>query len=267
MSFARSRISLGNPAEPRDLDPVALVRAARNDLAQENDLLVPFAHRDVEIAHAARVPRQLGQLVIMGREKRARLDLVVQKFRHAPGDRKAVEGRSAAADLIQNDQAALGRVVHDVRRLVHLDHEGRLAAREIVVRADAGENAIDQTDLRARRRNEAADLRHQNNQRHLPDVGRFPGHVRPGDDGQSHLLAIELGVVRHKFLFGQILIEHRMTPVLDDRAAANRPVPAGNNERAAPFRRAQQIDIESRDARPRFAGSAPVSRSVSSRSF
>ena len=113
-------------------------------------------------------------------------------------------------------KTALGRVVDDVRRFVHLHHEGRLAAREIVVRADPGENAIDQADLRARRRDEAADLRHQDDQRHLPDVGRFPGHVWSGDDGQAELFAIELGVVRHKFFFGQILIEHRMAPVLDD---------------------------------------------------
>ena len=82
-------------------------------------------------------------------------------------------------------KAALGGVVDDVRCFVHLDHEGGLAAREIVVRADAGENAIDQADLRALRRDKAADLRHQHDQRDLADIGRFTRHVRPGDDGQA----------------------------------------------------------------------------------
>ena len=152
----------------------------------------------------------------MGREERARLDFVVQKFRHAPGDGETVEGRSAAADLIENDEAPLGRVVHDIRRLVHLDHEGRLAAGKIVARADARENAIDQPDLRARSRDKTADLRHQDDQRDLPDVGRFAGHVRSGDDGQPHPFAVEFGVVRHEFFLRQILVEHRMAPVADD---------------------------------------------------
>ena len=126
----------------------------------------------------------------MRREQGARLDLVVQKFRHAPGDRQPVECRCSASDLVQNDQASLGRVVHDVRRLVHLHHERRLPARQIVVRADPRENAIDQSDLRACRRDKAADLRHQHNQRDLPDVSRFARHVRPRHNRQPHVFAI-----------------------------------------------------------------------------
>ena len=112
-------------------------------------MFVPFPHGDVKIRHAFAFLGQFRQLVIMGREQRARFDFIVEKFRHAPGDRESIEGRSPAADFIENDETALRRVVHDVRRLVHLHHEGRLAAREIVVRADPGKNAIDQADLRA----------------------------------------------------------------------------------------------------------------------
>ena len=99
--------------------------------------------------------------------------------------REAVEGRGAAADFVEDDEAALGRVVADVRRLVHLDHEGRLPAREIVARADAGEDAIDEADLRARRRAPSEPIcAMQHEQRDLPDVGRFAGHVRAGEDEQ-----------------------------------------------------------------------------------
>ena len=51
--------------EPRDLDAVTFVRAAGDDFAQENDLLVPFAHGDIEIADAFAVLGEFGQLMIM----------------------------------------------------------------------------------------------------------------------------------------------------------------------------------------------------------
>ena len=40
---------LWQTGQARHLDAVALVRAARDDLAEENDLLVPFPHRDVVV--------------------------------------------------------------------------------------------------------------------------------------------------------------------------------------------------------------------------
>ena len=61
---------------------------------------------------------------------------------------------------------------------------------------------------------EAADLRHQDDQRDLANVSRFAGHVRPGDDCEPQLLAVELGVVRHELFFGQLLIEHGMAAIL-----------------------------------------------------
>ena len=156
--------------------------------------------------------------MIMRGKKRPRLDFVVEKFRHAPGNGKSVEGRRAASDLIENDQAAFGGVVHDVGCLVHLHHEGRLTARQVVVRPDPRENAIDQADFGARGRHKTSDLRHQHNQSHLPNVGRFPRHIRPGHDGQSQVFAVQVGVVRNKFFLDQILIQHRVTAIFDDKA-------------------------------------------------
>ena len=78
---------LWQTGQPRHLDAVTLVCAAGNDLAQENDLLVPFPDRDVEIADAFAFLGELGQLVIVRREECARLDFVVQKFGDAPGNR------------------------------------------------------------------------------------------------------------------------------------------------------------------------------------
>ena len=58
--------------------------------------------------------------------------LLVQVLGDRPGEREAVEGRGAAADLVEEDQAARGRLAEDRRRLAHLDHERRLAAAEVV---------------------------------------------------------------------------------------------------------------------------------------
>ena len=137
------------PGQPRDLDAVTLVRAALDDLAQEDDLVVPLAHGDVVILDAGPGHLEFGEFVVMGGEERPRADAVVQVFRDAPRDGQAVEGRGAAADLVQDDEAALGGVVEDVGGLVHLDHEGRLPAREVVAGADAGEDAVGEANLGA----------------------------------------------------------------------------------------------------------------------
>ena len=86
ISLARAMIARRQAGEARDLDAVALVGAAGDDLAQEDDLLVPFAHGDVVVAHAGAGQLELGQLVVVRGEERARLDFVVQIFRDAPGD-------------------------------------------------------------------------------------------------------------------------------------------------------------------------------------
>ena len=47
-----------------------------------------------------------GQLVIMGGEQAAACDSVVDRLDHRPGDGEAVIGRGAAADLVEDDEAA-----------------------------------------------------------------------------------------------------------------------------------------------------------------
>ena len=87
------------------------------------------------------------------------------------------------------------RVVQDVRRLDHLHHEGALPGRQVVLRADAGEDAIHQPDARRLRRDERADLRQQRNQRDLPQVGRFARHIRPGQQQDLRVAGGKLGIV------------------------------------------------------------------------
>lgn len=92
----------------------------------------------------------------------------MQELRDRPGDRKPVERARAAADLFENDQALRRHMVQDVRGFDHLDHEGALAARQVVGRADARENPVDQPELHRLGRNERSHLREHHQQRSLP---------------------------------------------------------------------------------------------------
>jgi len=51
---------LRQPGEARDLNAVAFVRGPGSDLAQNNDLLVPFTDREVEVGDTAAIGGELG---------------------------------------------------------------------------------------------------------------------------------------------------------------------------------------------------------------
>ena len=84
------------------------------------------------------------------RHRRARLALE-QVLADRLRDREPVDRARAAADLVDQQQAAVGRAAQDVRRFRHLDVERRLSRREVVAGADAREDAIDDAELRAAR--------------------------------------------------------------------------------------------------------------------
>src|SRR5207249_1333690 len=54
----------------------------------------------------------------------------------------------------------------------HFDKKGGPPAREIVARADARENAVGNGQFRLSRRNKAGHLRHQHDERGVPEVHR-----------------------------------------------------------------------------------------------
>ena len=87
----------------------------------------------------------------MRREERAAAIDLVQVLDRGPGDGEPVERRGAAADLVEDHEGARRRLVEDGGRLDHLDHEGRASAREIVGRADAREQPVDDAEMRAPR--------------------------------------------------------------------------------------------------------------------
>ncbi len=119
-------------------------------------------------------------------EKRAAADVRGDVLGDRPGEAQAVERAGAAADLVENHQAAVGGVVQNVGGFGHLDHEGGLAAVDFVAGADAGEEAIGQADGGAFGRDVAADLGQERDERDLADVGAFAGHVGAGDERRAN---------------------------------------------------------------------------------
>src|SRR5262245_47026697 len=62
-NLPRARHDLGREAgEPRDLDAVAPIRAARDDLPQEHDVVLELARRDVRVDDAGHALREIRQL-------------------------------------------------------------------------------------------------------------------------------------------------------------------------------------------------------------
>ena len=149
-SSARAITRRRQPGELGDMDAIGAIGRARRHLVQEDDGIVPFADAH---GHAGERCEPFGQrrhLVIMRGEQRARLVGLVQMFGRRPGDRETIEGRGAAADLVEDDEALFRRLIEDGGGLHHLDHEGRTAARQIVGGADAAEQLVDNADMGGR---------------------------------------------------------------------------------------------------------------------
>jgi hypothetical protein len=103
----------------------------------------PF-HSLTRIVRQASERRELGgerrQFVVMRREEGAAAVDLAQMLKRGPDDREAVEGRSAAADLVEDHKTWRRPLVEDRRGLDPLDHKGRAAARQIVGGADPADD-------------------------------------------------------------------------------------------------------------------------------
>ena len=147
---------------------------------------------------------QIGQLVVMGGEQgfRTHLGIRRQVLGDGPRDTQAIEGGGATANLVEHDEAPPRRRVQDVGCLLHLDHERRVAPRDVVRRPDAGVNSVYQWNLGLARGHERAGLRHQADEGGLPQVGRLAAHVGSGQHDELAARAVEVDVVRHERLAG-----------------------------------------------------------------
>ena len=148
--------------------------------------------------------------MVMGSEQGFAADVIADILHHGAGNAHAVKGRCAAADLIQNDQAALGGPLQNFGHFGHFHHKGGLTGGKVIRCAHAGKDSIHHTDMAAGCRNKAADLRHQGNQRILAHVGRFARHVGAGDDEHAVFGFVQRGIVWHKQTAFQHLLNHRV---------------------------------------------------------
>ena len=105
--------------------------------------------------------------------------VVVQVLGDGPGDADAVKGARAAADFVEYDQAVAGGVVQDIGRLLHLDHERAAAAGQVIARAHAREDAIQQRDAGALGRHERTHMRQDGDHGHHHDGDNHNDLTRP----------------------------------------------------------------------------------------
>src|SRR5687767_1835348 len=111
--FGAFEDGFGDAREARDLDSIAFVGTAFDDLAQEDDLVVPLADSDVEVPDAGKPAGEFGEFVVMGGEKSFGPALVVEVFHDGPGEAETVEGAGAAANFVEDDEALRRGVVED----------------------------------------------------------------------------------------------------------------------------------------------------------
>ena len=140
--------------------------------------------------------------------------MLIKVFEHRPGDGQPVKGRGSPPDFIQQNQRPLAGAVQDGGSLGHLHHKGGTAARQVVAGPDAGEDAVDHGQARRAGRHERAHLRHNRDQRRLPQVSRLAAHVGPGHQQNIVRILVQEQIVGHEALPARLflLLDHRMPP-------------------------------------------------------
>ena len=138
----------------------------------------------------------------MRREEREGTDFRSQMTCCGPSERQSIKSTRAAPDLIHQHETTRCRVVQDIRRFGHLDHEGGPAAREIIAGADTCEDPIDRADDRAFGGNMAADVSEQHNDRSLSHVSGFTAHVRSSNHQHAPVL------VQHQIIGNKGILQH-----------------------------------------------------------
>ena len=166
----------------------------------------------VHVDGAVVLGRELGELEVVRGKQREGLRLVVQISRDAAGQRQAVKGRCAAADLVHQHQRVRRGGVQYLRGLGHLQHEGGLRVGHVIGGTDARVNGVDRPEPAAAGRYIRAYGCQQHDQRDLPHVGGLAAHVGTGDDLHAAFGA-EVAVVGNEAAatgFGQARLHHRM---------------------------------------------------------
>src|SRR5690606_16374397 len=130
------------------MDAETVLAAARHQFAEENHFVSHFLYRNIEILDSWKRGGKFIQFMVMGGKECLGpcRRVAVKKLRNSPGDRYAVVGAGTPPDLVEQDKAALGKVVHDTGRFVHLDHECRFAGRQVIRSTHTSEYLVYQSN-------------------------------------------------------------------------------------------------------------------------
>ena len=202
-----------------DVDAVGAIGGTIDNPVQEDDPTVLLKDIHARTMHEREDRFEASQLVIVGGEEglAAQFGDIVDVLDDRPGDGQTVVGAGAAADFVEDDKAAGSGVIEDVGRLEHLDHEGALAAGDVVLGADAGEDAIDQSDPGANRQGRSEPIWAIRTIRATCRSQRaFAGHVGTGED-DDRLIGVEQCVVGDVFTAGEEGFEGGMAAGVDVR--------------------------------------------------
>src|SRR3954468_20674092 len=116
--------------------------------------------------------------MIVRHKKTARLVDRAQMFRRRPGNCQPIECRRAAANLIENNEAAFRCLIENSGGFHHFDHEGRAAACKIVSGPDPREEAVYYPNVSRLWGHKAAHLRQDCDEGFRPEKGGFARHIR-----------------------------------------------------------------------------------------
>ena len=133
-------------------------------------------------------------MVVCGKDTLA-FDAAVQVFRYSPGKGQAVEGAGSPADLVQKNQAVFRGGSENGGNLRHLNHECALAAREVVVCSNPGEDAVDDGERSKSGRHKRSCLSHDGRERYLAHEGGLSGHIRAGEDDEPVMISVQENIV------------------------------------------------------------------------
>jgi len=132
--IARSahQYGLGNARELRHVDPVGTVRASGGDRVEEYDLVPALLDAHGVIAEPWQGRFEIGQLVVVRREQRARLGPVRRGASRSRPRRDSIRRTCSfpAPHLIEQHETPVGRLTQDGGGFLHLDRRRwRLRAR------------------------------------------------------------------------------------------------------------------------------------------
>ena len=190
----------------------AFVSAASGYLPHKDNILPVLFHGNAVILYAFHVPFQFTQFMVMGRKQRLGSDFlpVADILHHSPCNGQPVESACPPADFIQDNQAVLCCISQNIGCFAHFNHKGTLSAGKIIARSDSCKNLVAYRQMRLRCRNKGTDLRHQADQRYLPHIRAFSGHIRPGDNHHPVLIGIQQRIIRNKAVIRYTLFHYRM---------------------------------------------------------